>query len=225
MLEIKKVKQPTSLGEHTYQALKKSLLRMDISQMAGDIRLDERELAEQLGVSRTPLREAIGRLELEGFVKVIPRKGVFVVKKTKREIIEILITRAALEGMAARLAVERVTDEQIEEMRAIFAPFTPDNITERYFEYADANIRFHELILSISQCGRLIEMAGSLYDHIRWIRFQAITFEERSHKTHQDHISIMEAISRRDPDLAAKSMREHILDLARYIEEHVDFLS
>lgn len=73
-----------------------------------------RELSEQLGVSRTPVREAVLRLVIEGFLKVVPRKGVYVVRKSKRQMIEILLARAALEGMAVRLATEKVNSEDIE---------------------------------------------------------------------------------------------------------------
>ena len=104
MLEVRKIRIPSSLSDRAYEAIKESLLKTDVNQMKNEDRLDERRISESLGISRTPLREAISRLVMEGFLKVVPRKGVYVVKKTKEEIIEILLVRAALEGMAARLA-------------------------------------------------------------------------------------------------------------------------
>ena len=82
---VKKIETPASLSEIAYEALKTSLLEMDLSEISDEDRLDERELAERLGVSRTPLREAINRLVVEGFLKVVPRKGIYVLKKSKNE--------------------------------------------------------------------------------------------------------------------------------------------
>jgi len=224
VLELKKIETPSKLSEIAYDTLKASLLEIDLTQMPDEDRLDERELSERLGVSRTPLREAINRLVMEGFLKVVPRKGIYVVKKSKQEIIEILMVRAALEGMAARLAVEFVTERDIERMRKIFASFNPPNMKGKYLKYSDANIQFHELVLETSRCGKLIEMANSLFGHIRWIRFRAVTFEERLTKIHKEHLQIIKALEKKDPDLVEKRMRAHIEGLARHIEEKVEFL-
>ena len=91
----------TSLKEQTYEALKRAIMSMNIYEMSEAPKLDERHLAAGLGVSRTPVREALARLEQEGLVQTIPRRGVFVVRKTKQEIIEIVTAWAALESMAA----------------------------------------------------------------------------------------------------------------------------
>ena len=115
-LKINQIEAPASLGEMAYEALKESLLNMDFSELPNNGRLDERVLATSLGVSRTPLREAIHRLVSEGFLKVVPRKGVYIVKLSKQEVIEILLVRAALEGMAVRLATEHVIEKDIEKM-------------------------------------------------------------------------------------------------------------
>ena len=223
VLDVKKIRIPTSLSERAYETIKESLLKIDWSQEKGENRIDERELSESLGISRTPLREAINRLVTEGFLKVVPRKGVYVVKKSKKEIIEILLVRAALEGMAARLATKYVTDINIQNMRAFFLPFGESSTGGQFIKYSDANIEFHELVLKTSQCGKLIELAGNIFDHIRWIRFMTIVYEDRFPKMQNEHLSIIEALQKRDPDLAEKRMRSHIEGLARYIEEKVHF--
>ena len=89
-----------------------------------DCRLDERALAEGLGISRTPVREALLRLESEGVVRAVPRRGVYVIRKTKAEIIEVILASAALEAMAARLAAERATDVEIADLVARFPEFS-----------------------------------------------------------------------------------------------------
>jgi DNA-binding GntR family transcriptional regulator len=223
-LEINKIEAPASLSEMAYEALKESLLKMDFSQMPEEGRLDERELALRLGVSRTPLREAINRLVMEGFLKVVARKGVYIAKKSKQEIIEILVVRAALEGMAARLATEHMTDKDILKLKKIFSPFKQTNVDKNILKYADANVKFHEIVLNASQCGKLIELANNLFDHIRMIRFRTITFGERSKKSLKEHLRIIQALETRDPAMAEKRMREHIEGLARHVEENVESL-
>lgn len=224
VLKVKKIEAPASLSEMAYEAIKESLLRMDFSQLPDDGRLDERELAMRLGVSRTPLRGAINRLVTEGFLKVVPRKGVYVVKKSRREIIEILLVRAALEGMAARLATAHISDRDIRMMKELFSPFDPSNVDGHIPQYSDANIKFHELVLEASHCGKLIELANNLFDHIRMIRFRTISFGERPKNSLEEHRSIIEALENRDADLAEKRMREHVEGLARHVEAYVTSL-
>jgi DNA-binding GntR family transcriptional regulator len=222
-LNVEKIRTPSSLSERAYEAIKESILETDVTKVNDEDRIDERGLSESLGISRTPVREAINRLVIEGFLKVLPRKGIYVVKKTKKEILEILLVRAVLEGMAARLATEHVTDEEIQKMKELFLPFSESSSGGRFIKYADANIVFHELVLRTSQCGKLIELAGNLFDHIRWIRFRTIVFEDRFSKMQREHMAIIEALEKQDPGLAEKRMRFHIEGLAKYIEEKVDF--
>ena len=223
VLNVEKIRVPSSLSERAYEAIKESILKTDVTKVNDEDRIDERSLSESLGISRTPLREAINRLVIEGFLKVLPRKGIYVVKKTKKEIIEILLVRAALEGMAAGLATKHVTDEEIQKMKELFEPFCESSSGGRFIKYSDANIVFHELVLRASHCEKLIEMAGNLFDHIRWIRFRTIVFEDRFTKMQKEHLAIIEALEKRDQDLAEKRMRFHIEGLAQYIEEKVSF--
>ena len=212
-----------SLAEIAYESIKESLLKMDLTDPSVEERIDERGLAKKLGVSRTPLREAINRLVMEGFLKVAPRKGVYVVKKTKEEIIEILLVRVALEGMAARLATKNATDKDIRRMRKIFSSFNVRDIKGQFSRYLKANVEFHNLILKMSQCGKLIDVASPFSEHMRWINDRSAGDRERLPKAHQEHLQIVEAIERRDPDLAERTMRLHIWGLAQYIEENMDF--
>jgi DNA-binding GntR family transcriptional regulator len=180
MLGVGKIKAPASLAEKAYEAIKESLLQMDLTDLSVEDRIDERGLAEQLGVSRTPLREAINRLVLEGFLTVVPRKGIFVVKKSKKEIVEILLVRAALEGLAARLAAQYVTEIDIHKLKKIIAPFDSINaIGKKSLKFSNANVEFHELVLKLSRCQVLTDLASNLFVHIHWIRTKAAGFQER----------------------------------------------
>src|SRR3954465_6275439 len=117
-----------------YVALKNVIVSMDIYRNRTDIRLDERQLAQDFGISRTPVREAMAQLEREGFVRSVPRRGVYVVRKTKEEVIEMITAWAALESMSARLITQMATDEQIASLRTWFAKFDGDTLHARLDE-------------------------------------------------------------------------------------------
>src|ERR1044071_4269106 len=110
-LAIDPIDTSFSFKNKAYAALKSVIVSMDIYRSRSDIRLDERQLAQDFGISRTPVREAMAQLEREGFVRSVPRRGVYVVRKTKREVIELIQAWAALESMAARLITETATDQ------------------------------------------------------------------------------------------------------------------
>ncbi len=109
-IEVPRLDTGSTFAKEAYSALKRAICAMDIYDHGSEIRLDERRLSEGLGVSRTPIREAMTLLEQEGFVRTRPRRGIYVVRKTKREIVEMITVMAALESMAARLAAERAAN-------------------------------------------------------------------------------------------------------------------
>src|SRR5262252_3055908 len=143
MLEVPRLDTGATFRGLAYAALKRAITAMDIYAHPEEIRLDERRLSEGLGVSRTPIREAMTLLEQEGFVRTRPRRGIFVVRKTKREIVEMITVMAALESMAARLAAERGTAAGLARLRRSMTEFRAG---DRLAEYSDANISFHQAI-------------------------------------------------------------------------------
>src|SRR5205814_9629170 len=151
-LDVPRLDTSTSFAKEAYAALKRAITAMDIYGQAQEIRLDERRLSEGLGVSRTPIREAMTLLEQEGFVRTRPRRGIYVVKKTKREIVEIVTVMAALESMAARLAAERASDAEIAELRRVMDEVRCGHDGAPPDEYSDANIAFHQAITTMSGC-------------------------------------------------------------------------
>ncbi len=207
-----------------YEALRDAIADMNIYDSADDVRLDERHLAEKLGVSRTPIREALLRLENDGIVKNIPRRGVFVVRKTKREIVEIITVWAALESFAARLVVEHASDESISSLRKIFATFQENGVETHIDEYSDSNLAFHQRILELSQCGVLFETAKTLFVHMRAIRHKTIGEDRRFERSIVHHMEIIEALETRDADLAERLVREHALDLAEHVNLNATYL-
>jgi DNA-binding GntR family transcriptional regulator len=222
-LDVPRLDTSTSFRKEAYAALKRAITAMDIYDHSQEIRLDERRLSEGLGVSRTPIREAMTLLEQEGFVRTRPRRGIFVVRKTKREIVEMITVMAALESMAARLAAERASTKEIAGLHRLMDRFR--NGGERLAEYSDANIAFHQAIIRMSGCALLGEMTENLFIHMRAIRKITIHQENRAAHSIIDHIRIIEALERRDPELAERLAREHTLGLAAHVEQHGDFLT
>lgn len=212
------------LKNKVYDGLKQAILSMNVYAQPGETRLDERQLSEDFGVSRTPVREAITRLEQEGFVKVIPRRGAFVVRKTKKEILEMITVWAALESMAARLITESATDAQIASLRRMFATFDDDRVRAKIDEYSETNIKFHQAILNMSKCELLNQMAENLFAHMRWIRMRTIAEDDRASRSIIDHMHIIEALEQRDADLAERLVRAHTFGLASHVDMTAHYL-
>jgi DNA-binding GntR family transcriptional regulator len=227
-LEVPRLDTGSTFAKEAYAALKRAITAMDIYGHPEEIRLDERRLSEGLGVSRTPIREAMTLLEREGFVRTLPRRGIFVVRKTKRQIVEIITVMAALEGMAARLAALAASEDDIGELRRLMDAFHDgpggDQGGDRLEEYSAANIAFHQAIIRMSGCALLTEMTENLFIHMRAIRKITIQQDNRAARSITDHLRIIEALERRDPELAERLAREHTLGLAAHVERHGDFL-
>jgi DNA-binding GntR family transcriptional regulator len=208
----------TSVAQLAYLALRNAILAMDAYDPEADLRLVEKTLAANLGVSRTPVREALARLEHEGLVEILPRRGVRVLRKTKAEIVEMIIAWAALESMAARLTCERAADEEIGSLRTLFSKFEEGEVRSRLDEYSAANLRFHQRIIELGQSQLIADMADSLLVHVRAIRRHTIGEEDRAERSIVDHMQIIEALEARDAELAERLVRDHALNLARHVE-------
>ena len=224
-LNVEPLGASSSLRMLAYDALKRAITEMDIYGSAAEFRLDERQLSEDLGVSRTPIREAMTVLEQEGFVRSVPRRGIFVVRKTKREIIEMITVWAALEGMAARLAAERANAADLKALRRLFNEFEQELPEAHMHEYSNANIAFHQAIIRMGGCNLIVDMTQNLFLHMRAIRAVSVRQENRSQTSIREHMSIIDALEARDADLAEKLVREHTLGLADHVENHGVFPS
>jgi DNA-binding GntR family transcriptional regulator len=222
-LVITRLQTETSYKEKAYAALKDAILRMDLYSTREPIRLDERELSQRLGVSRTPVREAIAMLEREGFVRTVPRRGIHVVRKTKREIIEMIQAWAALESMAARLVALHAHEESIALLRSHFAAFSIDGVKSDHLdEYSSANVAFHQSLIRLSGSSLLGEMTNNLFVHVRAIRHKTIFEHDRAQRSIRDHLEMIEALEARDAERAERLAREHTLRLGEHVEKHVD---
>ena len=223
-LRLRPLSVSASFRDQAYAALKQAITDADIYAHHEEIRLDERQLSQALGVSRTPIREAMTLLEQEGFLRTVPRRGVFIIRKTKKQILEMIEMWAALESMAARLATLNASDADIGQLRHMFDNFRSDTPSEHIEEYSEANIAFHQAIIRLSGSHLMGQTIENLFIHVRAIRRMTIPQSDRAARSIVDHMRIIEALEKRDTELAERLVRQHSLDLAAHVEKYCDFL-
>ena len=206
-----------TLKDHIYDVLREAILAVDIYDEFADLRLDERGIAEKLGISRTPVRDALAKLEQEGFVEIQPRKGVYIVRKSLDEVLDMIVVWAALESMAARLATERATDGEFRSLRKFAMKHSQHAARAEIEEYSEINIQFHHRILQLSRCALLSATADGLFQHMHAVRRRAMGESDRATRSVVDHMGIIEALEVRDADLAERLVREHTMKLHEHV--------
>jgi len=216
-VKLKPVSVNFTLKDHIYDVLRNAIMEMNIYDEDAKLRLDEREMAEQLGISRTPIREALAKLEQEGFVEIRPRKGVFVRRKTLEEVLEMIVVWAALESMAARLVAEKASDAELASLRKLGAKYSMHSARADIAEYSEANVKFHQRILELSKCSLISSVADGLFEHMYAVRRRAMGESNRANRSVVDHMGIIEALEARDGDLAACLVREHTMRLHDHV--------
>ena len=222
-LKIEPLGVSLGLRQQACEAIKRAIMAMDIYGHHEEIRLDERQLSQDLGVSRTPIREALSVLEQEGFVRSVPRRGIHVVRKSKREVVETITVWAAIESMAARLAAPRATEAELAELRGLVEAFR-DDPSGHISEYSKANMAFHRAIIRLGGIEAMTSLTDSLFIHMRAVRAVTMTQDNRAQRSVADHRAIIAALEARDADLAARLVLEHTMGLAAHVERHGDFL-
>ena len=221
-LKIAPIGEGISLKARAYEALKSAILNMNIYADEAELRLDERDLSQRFGVSRTPLREALAQLDQEGLVRIVARRGIFIVRKTKAEILDMITVWAALESMAARLATEHAAGDEIAQLHALVDRFSQDEIARKMGEYSDANINFHQAIIGLGKCALIVEMSNDLFFHMRAIRQRTIFEQDRAKRSIVDHKEIVVALEARDTERAERLVRQHTLRLRDHVDRYVN---
>lgn len=224
-VELEVLKVESGLKEKVYESLKNAIVRMDIYATEKAPKLDERQLAQQLGVSRTPVREALTRLEQEGLVTTIPRRGAFVVRKTREQIVEIIHVWAALEGMAAKLAAERASDDEIKCLHEEFVTVSSSDVaTANIDEYSEQNIQFHRRIVQLGKSDLLQDLMEGLFIQVQFIRRRTVRDVDRTKRSVSDHMLIINALEAREPEEVQRLVISHALSLAEHVQHNVDYL-
>jgi DNA-binding GntR family transcriptional regulator len=176
-------------------------------------------ISKRLGVSRTPVREALNRLTSIGLTENEPHRGYFVKKLSVDEILEIYYIRASLSGACARLAVKNLTDEQIAQLDSLCDEMENLLSQNNHEHMLDANYSFHDIIFKAAHSPRLEDLVLQYYQLSEQYRALALELPGRYNEVCGEHRAIVEAIRKRDPDLAESIEREHQLNTARRIAE------
>lgn len=206
------------LRDVVFYTLRQAILKGELE--PGE-RLMEMQLAEQLGVSRTPIREAIRKLELEGLVLMIPRRGAIVAKITEKDLKDVLEVRASLERLSTKLACERMEEETIEELReaqeAFKAALRGDDITLQ----AQKDVEFHDVIYKSTNNLRLIQMLNNLREQMYRYRLEYLKDGTSHQKLVEEHEAIIEALSRRDTEETTNIMVGHVYNQEQAVRRKI----
>lgn len=195
------------LRDVVFNTLRKAILRGNLE--PGE-RLREIHLADKLGVSRTPIREAIRKLELEGLVVMIPRKGAVVAEITEKSLRDVLEVRRALEALAVRLACEKILDEEVEELKVAAKAFEEALETGDVTAFAEADVKFHDIIYRATDNQRLIQLLYNLREQMYRYRVEYLKREDSHETLLEEHLAIIDTIERRDEENAVKAVCTHI---------------
>lgn len=199
-----------------------SRLREDIlsGKYAVNEELKEIAIGEELGVSRTPVREALRQLELEGLVKIIPNKGAYVSGISKKDIHDIYMIRSYLEGLCARWACENITQEQLDEIEEVIYLSDFHVKKQHYDQIVELDSKFHELLYSASGSKILGHLLSDYHQYVHSLRKITLADPERAAHSNSEHQAILEAIRERNADEAEKLAHEHIIQTISNINNH-----
>lgn len=195
------------LRDVVFNTLRKAILTGELK--PGE-HLMEIHLANQLGVSRTPIREAIRKLELEGLVIMIPRRGAEVAQITEKDLRDVLEVRRALDALCAELACERITEEEKNELKAACDEFEKAAKTGDTATIAAADVKLHQIIVDAAGNRRLVQLVNNLSDQMYRYRFEYIKEKDQHNNLVKEHRMIYESIINNDKEKAAEAAREHI---------------
>lgn len=184
-------------------------------------RLVETSVAENMGVSRTPVREAFRQLEIEGLAENIPRKGTVVKGISKKDIIEIYEIREMLEGLEFRLACSNISTSQIAELKEKISKMEQCIKNENIVEYWKVHGEFHDIILYTSGNKRLIDEMKQIYEYLSSLRHFTLVMNERRSKAMEEHKALIEAFEKKDEMLAEKIGREHTVNAKKFLAKKI----
>lgn len=195
------------LRDVVFNTLRKAILTGELK--PGE-RLMEIHLANQLGVSRTPIREAIRKLELEGLVIMIPRRGAEVAQITEKSLKDVLEVRRALDALCAELACDRITQEEKLQLKAACDEFEKATRTGDVTTIAGADVKLHDIIVKATGNRRLIQLINNLSEQMYRYRFEYIKEEDQHNNLVEEHRMIYDSIINNDKERAAKAAKLHI---------------
>ena len=213
-----KIDEPKLLSEDIAESIKAAIIK---GKFKPGEKIPEGELAESMGISRTPLREAFRKLENEGFIEIIPRKGAVVTEIDPAEAYDLYIIKGTLEGLAARLAVARVRDKDLEKLEKIneeLKALIDENDLESFYK---THCRFHEVFVKASGNNRLIQMISNLNDHFKRFGIVSLTLPGQYENTIKQHEAILEAFRSGDETGVEERVRTNVMTGGKVLIDHL----
>lgn len=206
-----------SLSSRVFHTIRENILS---GKYATDEELKEKSIGEELGVSRTPVREALRQLELEGLVTIIPNKGAYVVGISQKDIRDIYEIRSRLEGLCARWAAEHITKEQLDELE--------ENIYLSDFHSAKGNSeqvveldnKFHEILYNASGSKELRHVLLDFHHYVQRVRKITLAVQERAVSSNEEHRKIVEALKEHNAEESEKLANEHMMNTIRNMDSY-----
>lgn len=182
--------------------------------------LKEKTIGEELGVSRTPVREALRQLELEGLVTIIPNKGAYVVGISQKDIQDIYEIRSRLEGLCARWAARNITKEQLDELEEniFLAEFHASKC--KYEQIVELDNKFHEILYTASDSKEMRHVLSDFHHYVQRVRRITLANPERALGSNEEHKKIVEALKQHDEEQAEKLANEHIMNTIRNMDKY-----
>ena len=205
--DLSKIGERKSLGQHVFENLKHAIIKGDI--LPGS-RLIESRLAETLGISRTPVREAIHKLEREGYLSKLPRGGFSVLGLSREEVEETFGIRGVLESYAARLAAEKHQPSDLKPLEEKIKIYQEHLDGKDLDALTDINTEFHDLLYGLSRSPKLIKMINNLQDQIYRFRQLILKDEKMAVMSNDDHKDMLERIRQRDAEGVERLVRDHL---------------
>ncbi len=212
----KEVTDKYSLRGRVFNKIREDILSGKYSQ---NEELKETSIGVELGVSRTPVREALRQLELEGLVNIIPNKGAYVNGISEKDIHDIYIIRSYLEGLCAKWACEHITQEQIDELEEIVYLSEFHAKKEHHEQIVELDNKFHQLIYEASDSKILNHVLSDFHHYVQRIRKITLASENRAANSNKEHTAILDAIRQRDGEKAEVLAHEHIMNTIKNISE------
>lgn len=196
-----------SLRGRVFQSIREDILSGRYEQ---NTELKEAAIGAELGVSRTPVREALRQLELEGLVTIIPNRGAYVNMITAKDVQDIYVIRSMLEGLCARWATQSITDEQLDSMEETLCLSEYHTSKKNYEKLYELDSLFHEQLYEAGEAWILNHILSDFHDYVKMVRKATISTSSRSVTSTEEHRAIFEAIKEKDPDKAEALAKEHV---------------
>jgi DNA-binding GntR family transcriptional regulator len=202
-----RIESDSSLADRVYMALENAIFS---GQLGLGGRLLENEIAEKLSVSRAPLREALQRLHFEGLAETIPRRGTYVIKPSRQDIVDLLLVREELECLATRLAAELISERELNHLSSGLERIGKMLMRNRNEGYPHHDIDFHQTVIQASGNGKVLQVMTGMYRQLRLVRLMSGARAKRAPVAFREHVAIFEALRSKNPTAAADRMRKHL---------------